>query len=334
MKRKGIPTCNVTKEASILEKDKIFAQNLIKEIDPHLIPKNNIVTSYSKLIKITKNTPRNIVLLDQNEGSRIFIRKENISQVKKYFNRAKKGLLIENWINGNEYSIYCLTDGKNCIFSYPIINYPFRDKNSLIKTGGMGSVCSGEKTLTFLTKKDFEYSCSIIKEIIKKMNKRNIVYKGTLCGQFIITPSRDIYFIEFDVRAGDTEITNFLANLETSFLSLMLSIHAQDIKNQSLKMNKKKSITVAIVPPNYPFKKNEIVKYKIREDIIKKDGNELFFGKTYRRNNYFVTTKSRALAIMGKGETYEEIRKKVLNSANQFSSTLYFRRDIGVINNY
>ena len=330
LNRAGILTCNVTREASILEKNKVFTKNLMKEINPKMLPSSILVTSYAELMRKTEKVHGNLVLLDIKTGSRIILKKENISTMKKYFYGSKNGLLIEDWITGKEFSIYCFTDGKNYVFSCPIVNYPFLDETSLIKTGGMGSVGSGEKTLPFLKRKDYEHCCSIIKKVIKMMDKRDILYNGTLCGQFIITPSQDVFFIEADVRLGDTEITNFLVNLETSFLDLILSISNNNIKNLSLKMNKMKSITIAIVPPNYPYK-IENVRYRIREDLIKKYGNELFFGKTYQKASSYLTTKSRTLAIMGRGNDYEDIRTKVMKSAEQFSPTLYFRQDVGIL---
>jgi len=157
----------------------------------------------------------------------------------KDFNRSCS-LLIEEKLEGEEFSIFTVTDGINCIHSPPFQDFKKLHGISGPMTGGMGCQSFGTDVPPFLDSiDDITTAQNINKKVIDSLlnynyNQGNIEpYKGVLYGSFMkvknkfcIRNPNNIYVIEFNCRFGDPEtinLTNVIDPEKTNINNILIS---------------------------------------------------------------------------------------------------------------
>ena len=137
---------------------------------------------------------------------------------------------------------------------------------------------------------------------------------------------KDTKVIEYNARFGDPEAMNLLSLLEGDFIKIATGITTG--KLNKVKANFKNQATVCkyLVPLGYP---NSSVK-NFDIDISQcPDDVELFLGAVDLRSDKLVGTGSRAIAVLGLGDTIAQAETKAENGIRNIYGKLYHRPDIG-----
>ncbi len=340
----GLKAFGPTSKGAKIEWSKTYALEVVNEIAPEVIIKNYKIDKQEELEKVINNYKEdNFVVKPEGltGGKGVKVGGIHFKGIKEGYLYAKSCLeesgkvIIQDKVEGSEFTVMCLTDGKNVVPMPITFDYPYRYEKDLGPgTGGMGCISYKDGLLPFLTKEDIEKCAELMKKTINYLNKDSIEFTGVLYGGFFKT-KEGIKFIEFNARFGDPEAINVLNALETPFTRVLENIINGTLSEENCKFSKEYTFTVYVVSKDYAVKTNkEPTIFKMDAEKIKKKGVKLYFAnaKKIGENTYTSVSNSRLFAICTKGSDFEEIRKKVYEVIQEeVDKVLDYRKDIGKI---
>lgn len=242
------------------------------------------------------------------------------------FGKASQTVVIEEFLDGIELSVFVLTDGKNYVTLPNAKDYKrIGEKDTGLNTGGMGAVSPVPFADENFMKKVDE---KIIQPTIKGLQNENIDYKGFV---FIglMKVGEEPYVIEYNVRLGDPETEVVLPRIESDLVNL-LSLTAQGkLDKAELIINSKAATTVMLVSGGYPesYQKGKVINGL---DEISKENFFVFHAGTQIQNNSILTNGGRVLAITSLGNDYKTALQNTYREIKKISfDDMYFRKDIG-----
>ena len=187
-----------------------------------------------------------------------------------------------------------------------------------------GGDCPGlNAAIRATTKTAIKEGYEIMIDTIKKLDEKGISFKGVLYGGFMETQN-DVYLLEYNARLGDPEAMNVLTLLQEPLLDVSWKIIDGKLSQQSFE--KKATVCVYLVPEGYPVD-------PIRDSVItidKPEFSELYYASVHEEDGIVKTTGSRSIALLAKGNSVQDARKKVYEDVPNISGDLFYRRDIGV----
>lgn len=245
--------------------------------------------------------------------------------VNKKFGKASERVLIEEFLNGIELSVFVLTDGKDYVILPEAKDYKrIGDGDTGPNTGGMGAVSP-----VVFASNDFMQKVEelVVKPTIAGLNKEAIDYKG-----FIFVGLMNVgghpYVIEYNARMGDPETQAVMPRIKNDLVELLVATATGELKSKKIEIEKEHSVTIALVSGGYP---GDYVKGKAIKGLEKNSGAIVFHAGTKKQETAIVTDGGRVLAITGRGSSLEEARSNAYARASEIEwDGLYFRKDIGV----
>ncbi len=128
---------------------------------------------------------------------------------------------MEEKLDGEEFSLQCITDGKTVVATPPVQDHKRRfvdDKGP--NTGGMGSYSCADHSLPFLQPEDIEAGLDITRQVARAIYmETGEYYKGVMYGGFIVT-AKGIRLLEYNARFGDPEAMNIFPIMKTDFVDI------------------------------------------------------------------------------------------------------------------
>ncbi|RMG33926.1 MAG: phosphoribosylamine--glycine ligase [Methanobacteriota archaeon] len=244
------------------------------------------------------------------------------------FGEAGKTFVIEEGLEGEEFSFYAISDG---IHFLPLISAQDHkrqlDHDLGEQTGGMGVVAPTSVTED-LDKQIIE---DFIAPVIKNMEKEGIPYIGILYFSGIVT-SKGMYAIEYNARWGDPECQAILPSLETDYFNLVTSCLEGKLDTQSVKFDGKTRICLVGASFGYPVDYS-IVKGKRLLGLDTLEEDILFFSAGLaEQEGQPVANGGRLFSLVAAGSNIVEARKKVYSAMSSLmieGNLLHFRTDIG-----
>src|SRR6185437_8980683 len=101
---------------------------------------------------------------------------------------AGQAVLIEERIDGAEFTIQAVSDGRTVLFPASTYDYPYRfDGDEGPGTGGMGSLSLPSQTLPFMTPAHYTQACSIIAAVIERLGAIGRRFSGVMNSGFFAT---------------------------------------------------------------------------------------------------------------------------------------------------
>lgn len=253
----------------------------------------------------------------------------------------KYDLLIEQKLEGQEFSLNTFTDGYHYVHCPPIQDYKrLLNNDEGPNTGGMGCVAYENNTLPFLTNDDI-YKCQHInQEIIERLNKYgktnnyNTTYNGILYGSFIKTNDGNIKVIEYNSRLGDPETMIVMALLESNFYNLCKLVITSCLDIYTPVFKKDAAICLYYVPDKYPTVVLGVNKYNsyydiYMNDIVEDEQITLAYGNCKRTGEHLYSMKSRTLSITTTQPTFYQAYHKIYQTCHKVVGKLHYRTDIG-----
>ncbi|MCX7994166.1 MAG: phosphoribosylamine--glycine ligase [candidate division WOR-3 bacterium] len=332
--KNGLKIFGPTRAASRIESDKSFAREFLAQYDIPS-PKFQIYDSAAQALKYLKtiNTfPVVVKAAGLAGGKGVFIvnnknEYERIVDevlVQHKLGEAGKKIVVEEFLTGQECSVFVLTDGLRILYLPSAQDHKrLYDGNRGPNTGGMGaySPYPMSKLVTDFIKE------VIVQPTILCMHEKGFPFKGVLYAGLIITPSGP-KVLEFNCRFGDPEFQAMVPLIENDIIELFLGVVDNNLQDLQVKIKNLWSICVVLVSAGYPFD------YKIGEEIQIKGpldtGTLLFHAGTKIEDGKLVTAGGRVLNVVyaadnlrvAKQKVYEEIKKIHFNG-------MFYRKDIG-----
>jgi len=340
IEKTGIPCIGPRIEAAQLEGSKIFTRRLLEKykISSNIKSKRfdsmEDVESYIKDLGV-----ENIVVkpdgLTGGKGVKVYgdhlFSKQDILDYCQTLVKQKSLFLIEEKIEGEEFTLQTFVDGKNVVGT-PLVQDHKRayEDDTGPNTGGMGSYSMENHLMPFITQNDVDEALEDMKKVVAAVKaETGVEYKGFLYGGYMKTV-KGIKLIEFNSRLGDPEAMNVLPILKTDFIDVCMGIINGNLKS-NIEFENKATVCKYLAPEGYPGspKKDELV--KIDKNKLKQIGARYYYASVYRKGDEVFTTTSRAIGVVGIANDLESAEKIAEQGIGCISGKLFYRKDVGTL---
>ncbi len=241
------------------------------------------------------------------------------------FGDASNHVLVEDFLDGIELSVFVLTDGDGYVTLPEAKDYKrIGEHDTGPNTGGMGAVSPVSFARGEFMKKVEE---KIIRPTISGLKQENIPYRGFIFFG-LINVKGEPFVIEYNARMGDPETEAVMTRIESDLVDLLTACAAGELKNKTISIDPSYAVTVVMVAGGYPgsYPKGHVI-----NGLSKSDQSVVFHAGTKLSEGRVVTNGGRVLAVTAKGETLDLARKNAYQSISAISwQDVYFRKDIGV----
>lgn len=240
------------------------------------------------------------------------------------FGTASAKVVVEQFLQGIELSVFVLTDGKNYKILPEAKDYKrIGEGDTGLNTGGMGSVSPVPfADAVFMAKVEER----IVIPTIQGLQKENIPYQGFI---FIglMNCDGEPYVIEYNCRMGDPETESVLPRIENDLVVILQAVAEKRLDEINLKISDQVAATVMCVAAGYP---GDYVKNKTITGIENVRGSFVFQAGTKLENDIIKTSGGRVLAITSLQNTlFEAVQQATLDAARIYWDGRVFRKDIG-----
>lgn len=240
------------------------------------------------------------------------------------FGDASKKVVVEQFLDGIELSVFAMTDGTHYIILPEAKDYKrIGEGDQGPNTGGMGAVSPVPFAQGEFMQKVID---RIVTPTVNGLKEENIIYQGFIFFG-LIKVGNDPYVIEYNCRMGDPETEVVMPRLENDLVALILKMNENKLDEVIVKHSDKAAGTVMLVSEGYPGdypKGREISGFDDVENSI------LFHAGTAMKDNEVVTSGGRVIAITSYGHTIQDALAQSYVNADKINyEGKYFRRDIG-----
>lgn len=241
------------------------------------------------------------------------------------FGAASDKVVIEEFLDGIELSVFVLTDGKNYKVLPSAKDYKrIGEGDNGLNTGGMGAISPVPFADKFFLEK---VENRIIKPTIEGLREEKIDYKGFV---FIglMNVNGDPFVIEYNVRMGDPETEVVIPRIKSDLLNLFKGISDGTFGEKDFYVDEDYAATVMLVSGGYP---EAYQKGKVITGLEKVENGMVFHAGTKDDGDKIVTNGGRVLALTSFGRNIEDATTKAFANAEliEFEGKNY-RKDIGL----
>jgi phosphoribosylamine--glycine ligase len=243
------------------------------------------------------------------------------------FGKASEKVVIEEFLNGIELSVFVLTDGKNYLTLPNAKDYKrIGEGDTGLNTGGMGAISPVPfADEVFMNKVDE----NIIKPSIDGLHKEEIDFTGFL---FIglMKVGDDPFVVEYNVRMGDPETEVVIPRIKNDLLDVLSKTADGKIQDVSLEVESKHAATVMMVSGGYPeaYEKNKVI-----TGLDKVDQDQDLFvchAGTKKENDQVLTNGGRVIAVTAFGDTFQNALIKAYQNTERINfDKKFYRKDLG-----
>ncbi len=334
---KTIMVIGPSKAAAQLEGSKAFAKTFMKR---HGIPtaayREFTADNYFEGIDFIKEHTLPVVLKADGlaAGKGVLICQNHLEALSEFelmlqrskFGEAGKKVVVEEFLDGNEISVFVLTDGENYVLLPEAKDYKRAGEDDTgLNTGGMGAVSPVPfADASFMQK----VKSTVIEPTIAGLKKDHMVYKGFVFFGLISCKGVPLV-IEYNCRLGDPETEAILPRIKNDFVELLLATSQVRLNEIEILTDERAVVTVIAVSDGYPgnYEKGKKV---TGLDVPPLDGSIVFQAGTVNDGESVLTNGGRVLAVTSYGENLRDAGEQSNYMMEQlYFDGMYYRSDIG-----
>ncbi len=327
-------------KSSFLEASKIMAKEFMAR---NGIPtaRFKVFESYEEAFNYLKNSDEFPIVIKADglaEGKGVSIahtQTEAISviyeyMVEKKFGESSSRVVIEEFLQGLEYSVFVITDGEDYVWIGDASDYKKAlDGDRGPNTGGMGSV----SPVPFLNK-DMRVITedAIVKRTINALKKEGIEYSGFLYFGLIWTPKGPMV-LEYNVRLGDPEAQVILPRLKKDLVEIIERAKDHNLREIKVEFDQRVALCVVLASGGYPVKYE---KGKRIEGLSRlSDKIIVYHAGTKESDGELYTDGGRVLNLVALGNSFAETSELVYREIEKVRfENMFYRRDIGSLERF
>ncbi|MEY4659997.1 MAG: phosphoribosylamine--glycine ligase [Crocinitomicaceae bacterium] len=240
------------------------------------------------------------------------------------FGAASSKVVIEQFLDGIELSVFVLTDGESFKLLPEAKDYKrIGEGDTGLNTGGMGAISPVPfADASFMDK----VHNRIIVPTIKGLKTEKITYKGFVFFG-LINVKGDPYVIEYNCRMGDPETEVVIPRLKSDILDLFEGVASNTLSERDIQFIDKSAATVMMVSGGYP---GDYVKGKSIFGLNSIVDSIVFHAGTSADGPSVLTAGGRVLAVTSYGKNLESALEKSYDAITKINyDGAYYRKDIG-----
>lgn len=322
------------KNAAQMEGSKIFSKNLMKTYN---IPtaKYGAFSDFNEALRYLNSLDdgKIVVKADGLAAGKGSIVCENLSEAAKsiesmmvdnQFRDAGKRVVIEEFMRGQEASLFVITDSENYVTLSPAQDFKRAyDGDRGRNTGGMGSYAP----TPVLTRTIFNRATrEIVEPTLEGLKNEGIDYRGVLYVGLMVTNTGP-KVVEFNCRFGDPETQVVLPLLENDLVELLVTAAKNQLTNYKVSLKDEYAVCVVAASGGYPGKYEKGKVISGLNDI--ETGVNVFHAGTRKENHAILTNGGRVLAVSATGGTLKgAVDKAYQNIEKIHFEGMHYRKDI------
>ena len=241
------------------------------------------------------------------------------------FGSAGSNVVIEEYLDGIELSIFVLTDGTDYVILPEAKDYKrIGEGDTGLNTGGMGSI----SPVPFANKAFIhKVEERIIKPTVKGIRTEGMDYNGFI---FIglMNVNGDPFVIEYNVRMGDPETESVIPRVKSDLLELFKQMSEGKLSEAKIEIDNRYVASVMLVSGGYPEnyeKGKEITGLKdVSDNIV------FHAGTNMDENGKVYTSGGRVMTVTSFGDSLQLALDKSYTTAEKIKfDKMYYRTDLG-----
>ncbi len=336
-KANGLTIFGPSKEAARLEGSKVYMKNFLAKYD---IPTARYIESDSieELFKFTDTLEAPIVVkADGLCGGKGVIIAQSHDEAKKAisemlsgksFGDAGKKVIVEEFLDGYELSMFAVCDGKDYILLPAAQDHKrIGDGDTGPNTGGMGAYAPTPLVDEELYQKVKD---RIIRPTLDGMQKEGAPFEGVLFIGIMVVKGEPIT-LEFNVRFGDPECEILMPLMTSSVVDMFYKAAANRLNEIKVEFSNRYAVGVVMASENYPYSLStpaEIILDDIHHEEVAKYTHISFAGVS-REDSKLYATGGRVLVCIGLGDSIKKARDRAYLRCGQVHfAGKKFRSDI------
>ena len=237
-------------------------------------------------------------------------------------------VVIEEFLDGPEVSLFAITDGATVIALQPAQDFKrLGDGDTGPNTGGMGAYSPLPWVSTQVVD---EITMRVLQPMVDAMAKRGTPFTGLLYAGLAFT-GRGIRVVEFNARFGDPETQVVLANLRTPLGHLLMAAATGSLSaHPPLAWNRGFAVTVVMAAHGYPVNARSGDVIHGLEHAAEIAGVDVFHAGTSVSDDGVITaTGGRVLSVTAHGESVAQARERAYAAVDLIRlDGAQYRRDI------
>ncbi|HNC72270.1 MAG: phosphoribosylamine--glycine ligase [Chitinophagales bacterium] len=335
-----IPVIGPSKIGAQLEGSKAFSKAFMKR---HQVPtaayaEFTMATLNEGLAYLSQQTPPIVLKADGLAAGKGVLICSSIDEAKDEFKQMLDGkfgdasakVVIEEFMDGIEFSVFVLTDGKDYKILPTAKDYKrIGEADTGLNTGGMGAV-SPPPFVTDDMMKTVEDT--IIKPTIQGFQKDGIVYIGFVYVGLMYLKTGEIKVVEYNCRMGDPETEAVFPRWKNDIIEVFQSTVDGRLSNVDIDIDERAATTIILASGGYPedFEKGKAITGidEIKDSIVFHCGTKLI--EDDKGQSILVSNGGRVLAVTSLHVDW----KSALAISNKNASIIqyeakYYRKDIG-----
>ncbi|MEO8412280.1 MAG: phosphoribosylamine--glycine ligase [Ginsengibacter sp.] len=251
------------------------------------------------------------------------------------FGDAGKKVVVEEFLDGIELSVFVLTDGNDYLLFPEAKDYKKILEGDLgLNTGGMGAVSPVPFATEIFMEKVIK---KVIEPTIKGLREEKMDYRGFIFFGLIKVEDEPLV-IEYNCRMGDPETEVVLLRLKNDLVKLLIAADEKKLHAEEISIDEKSAATIVAVSEGYPiaYKKGYAISFDYLQNPqalkhIDVDGGIMVFqAGTRQEGQQVVTDGGRVLAVSSLAGSLPEaieLSKEILHQIH--FEGMYYREDIG-----
>ena len=336
-RKKGVPVFGPTGSAARIEASKAFAKQLMVEAGVPTAAHRTFTDAVEAETYVRERGAPVVVKASGLAAGKGAVVCDSVEEalaavsamlVERSFGEAGREVVIEERMEGEELSVFAVTDGEAAILLPPAQDHKrIGEGDTGANTGGMGAYTPVSVATPAVLEETRE---RVLLPTLRALAAQGSPFKGVLYAGLMLTRER-VKVVEFNCRMGDPETQVVLPMMEGSLLELMVEVaEGGSLAGRSVAPCPGAAVTTVLASEGYPGSYPRGRAVTIPPGLAADPDVLIFHAGTAVGDGALVTSGGRVLAVTGLGPTLAEAAARSRAAAVEIAfEGKQFRRDIG-----